>query len=53
MMQQHRVSRAPHERIGHELVGLKFRCSEMRSGALWMCGKNTSPFFEMSFEKSM
>ena len=36
MMEQRRVSRPPHERIGHQLVGLKFRCSEMRSGALWM-----------------
>ena len=51
-MEQHRVSRPPHERIGHELVGLKFRCSEVWSGALWVCGKHTSHFLKCHLKKA-
>ena len=32
MMEQRRVSRPSHERIGHELVGLKSRCLEVWCG---------------------
>ena len=53
MMEQCRVSRPPHERIGRELVGLQFRCSQMRSGALWMCEKNSTHFLKCHLKKSM